>query len=315
LKKILLLAGIFLALCSSGRNLFAEEINLAIIYSDSLESTLRTIKGIRSAISLPNATFNYSEFYIGEHADSLDKRISNIQSTNPKLILTVGSPATRIIADRIKDRPIIFSAVLNPETSGFVKTLNSPGGNITGASLDIPADIQFKYFKRVIKGLNKIGVLYTAETENLIPPAKALAQALGLELQAIKINSEKEIPAALDNLNRTVQGFWSVADANIFTPSSTRFIILNTLRTGKPFMGFSKNMVESGALFALDYDYKDIGRQAGRIALEVLLGKPPSSIPVAVPGIIWFHYNEKTAKHISVVIPEDLASVAKAVYR
>jgi len=36
---------------------------------------------------------------------------------------------------------------------------------------------------------------------------------------------------------------------------------------------------------------------------------------VAVPGIIWFHYNEKTAKHISVTIPEDLAAVAKEVYR
>ncbi len=80
-------------------------------------------------------------------------------------------------------------------------------------------------------------------------------------------------------------------------------------------MGFSRNLVESGALFALDYDYKDIGRQAGKIALQVLSGKSPAAIPVAVPGIIWFHYNERTASHIKVKIPEELVAVAKEVYR
>ena len=80
-------------------------------------------------------------------------------------------------------------------------------------------------------------------------------------------------------------------------------------------MGFSRNLVESGALFALDFDYKDIGRQAGKIALKVLSGGSPSNISVAVPGIIWFHYNERTAKHINVEVPEDLIAIAKEVYR
>ncbi len=315
MKKIFFIGGILLSLLFIIEGLSAEEVKLAVVYSDSLETTLRTLKGIKSAVTIQNATLNFYDFFLPEHNDSLDKKVAEIKAVNPRLILTIGSAATRVVADRIKDKPIIFSAVLNPETSGFVKTLENPGGNITGSSLDIPADIQFKYYKRVIRNLSKIGVLYTSETENLIPPAKALAKALGLELQAIKIASEKEIPEALDKLNRSVDGFWSVADPGIFSPSSTKFILLNTLRNGKPFMGFSKNMVESGALFALDYDYKDIGRQAGRIAMEVLSGKPPASIPVAVPGIIWFHYNEKTAKHISVTIPEDLASVAKEVYR
>jgi putative ABC transport system substrate-binding protein len=315
LKRLLLCALLVPFLCLLAKDVSAQEIKLAIVFSDSLETTLRTIKGIKSGITLQNATTSFVEFYCPAQSDSIEQKIAELSRLNPKLILTIGSYATQIVSNRIKDKPIIFSSVLNPEVSGFVKSLTTPGGNITGASLDIPPDIQFKYFKRVIKGLKKVGVLYTNETENMIPPATALAKAAGLELIAIKITGEKEIPAALEKLNRSVDGFWSVADANLFSPSSTRFILLNTLRNGKPFMGFSKNMVESGALFALDYDYKDIGRQAGRIALEVLAGRHPSTIPVAVPGIIWFHYNEKTAKHISIVIPDDLAAVAKEVYR
>jgi len=276
---------------------------------------MRTIKGITSTIERQYENAVFSEFILTDGGPAIDQQVDKIRRLNPRMVLTVGSFATKAISDRIKDRPIIFSAVLNPETSGFVHSLNNPGGNITGASLDIPPDIQFKYFKQVIKDLRSVGVLYTAETQNLIPPAKALASAANLKLYAVQVHSEKDIPKALDSLNPLVDGYWSVADAKIFSPRSTRFILLNTLRSGKPFMGFSKNLVESGALFGLDYDYKDIGRQTGKIAIEVISGKSPSTIPVAVPGIIWFHYNEKTAKHIDIEIPDELVAVAKEVYK
>jgi len=309
-----ILAAIFI-IALLGVDVYCQPIKLAVAYSDSLKSTLRTVRGIKSTISRSYEAAVFEEFLLPSNASEIDRQIQSIKEYGPKLVLTVGSFATKAVSERIKNRPIIFSAVLNPETSGFVESLEHPGGNITGASLDIPPDIQFKYFKRVIADLKEIGVLYTDETANLIPPAKDLARRAGLELIAIKVNSEKDIPTALDSLSQAVDALWSVADFNIYSPHSTRFILLNTLRNGTPFMGFSKNMVESGALFALDYDYKDIGRQAGKIAIEVLSGKPPSQIPVAKPGIIWFHYNEKTAEHINVNIPDDLAAVAKEVYR
>lgn len=316
-KKLLffLLLFVFVLPIFATENASAGSIKLAVVYSDSLKSTLRTIKGIRSTISRHYSATVYYEHLLPSNRAEIEKQIEKIKKHDPRLILTIGSFATKIVSEQIKDKPIIFSAVLNPETSGFVQSLKRPGGNITGASLDIPSDIQFNYFKQVIKDIKNIGVLYTEETANLIPPAKKLAHAAGLELYAIKISSEKEIPNALDSLNHLADGLWSVADAGIFSPRSTRFIMLNTLRNAKPFMGFSRNIVQSGALFGLDYDYKDIGRQAGKIALEVLSGKPPAMIPVAVPGIIWFHYNEKTAKHINVKIPDALVAVAKEVYR
>ncbi len=317
IKKIVfyLLVSIFVFVFAMSENAGASSPKLAIVYSDSLKTTLRTIKGIRSAIDMHYDNVEYSIHLLTSDQNEINALISDIINLDPKLILTIGSFATKVISDQIKNKPVIFSAVLNPETSGFVNSLDRPGGNITGASLDIPPDIQFKYYKQVIKNLKRIGVLYTDETANLIPPAKTLAAAAGLELYAVRVTSEKDIPSALDSLNQIVDGFWSVADPGIYSPRSTRFILLNTLRNAKPFMGFSKNLVESGALFALDYDYKDIGRQAGKIALEVLTGKPPAIIPVAVPGIIWFHYNEKTASHIKIEIPDALVAVAKEVYR
>jgi len=314
-KAIIYSFYLLMALALSGNHTQAADIKLAVVYSDSLKSTMRTIRGIKSTINKSPASCEFHEFLLTNNTADIESCIDDVENIRPRLILTVGSHATKAVSDRITDIPIIFSAVLNPETSGFVKSLQHPGGNSTGASLDIPFNIQFTYFKRVIQNLKTIGVLYTAETANLIPPAKALASAANLQLIAMEIKSEKEIPAALDHLNRQVDGIWSVADGGIFTPRSTRFILLNTLRNAKPLMGFSRNLVESGALFSLDYDYKDIGRQAGKIALRVIGGESPARIPVAVPGFIWFHYNEKTAKHINVNIPDDLVAVAKEVYK
>jgi putative ABC transport system substrate-binding protein len=80
-------------------------------------------------------------------------------------------------------------------------------------------------------------------------------------------------------------------------------------------MGFSRHVVESGALFALDFDYKAIGFQAGEIVKLVLAGQKPSAIPVTLADLVWFHYNEKTAEHVKVKIPDELVAVAKEVYR
>ena len=80
-------------------------------------------------------------------------------------------------------------------------------------------------------------------------------------------------------------------------------------------MGFSRNVVESGALFALDFDYKAVGKQAGAMVDSILRGIRPDEISVSTVDVIWFHYNEKTAKLIQIAMPDELVTVAKEVYR
>ena len=78
--------------------------------------------------------------------------------------------------------------------------------------MNIPADIQFTYFKKIIPNATKIGVLYTDHTESLIPPARVVAASLDIELVPIRVGTTKDVPVALDSLARTVDGIWSVAD-------------------------------------------------------------------------------------------------------
>lgn len=308
LVRAIILAGVFLQ-----TPVFAQRV--AIITTDTLTSTQRCVSGARSVIKGSFAEVAFQEFHVAYPSPKTQGSIDSILSFKPDLILTAGTAATDFAQRAFKNIPIVFSSVMYPIVEGFVESFNRPGGNITGASLSIPPKTQFEYFKMIVPNLKSVGVLYTENTASLIPQARQVAKNLNLELLAIKVSNEKELPAAFDSLARTVQGIWSLADPNLFNPQSTKFILMNALRRGIPLMGFSRNVVESGALFALDFDYKAVGRQAGEIAGQILKGAHADNISVTTPDIIWFHYNEKTAQHINVSIPSELVAVAKEVYR
>jgi putative ABC transport system substrate-binding protein len=294
-------------------NVKAQKI--AIISTDTLNYTQRSITGVKSVIraKIPNITI--IDILLSQQESQNSRIADSIHSFKPNLVISIGSDATQFAKDNFKDISIVFSSVMYPVVSGFVESFNRPGGNITGASLSIPTSMQFEYFKSIIPNLKRIGVLYTENTASLIPPSKAVAKEHGMELEAFKVNNEKELPAKLDSLTAVADGVWSLADPNLFTPQSTKYILLNVLKRGKPLMGFSRILVESGALFAIDFDYKAVGRQAGDIALQILGGAKPGNISVTMPDIRWFHYNEKTAQRMAIKIPDSLIAIAKEVYR
>jgi putative ABC transport system substrate-binding protein len=282
---------------------------------DSLTSTNRTLQGSRKVIQAEHADADFRTYLIGNDNAQNKTIIDSVSAQKPSLILTVGTAATEFAQRNFTSTPIVFSAVTYPVLSGFVSSMNSPGGNLTGASLNIPFDIQFKYFLEVVPNLKRVGVLYTKGTAALITQATVVAREIGIELVSIRVDDLKELPKALDDLAASTQAIWTVADPDLFDPRSTKFLLLNALRKGLPVMGFSRHVVESGALFALDFDYKAIGMQAGEIANRVIAGTAPATIPVTVADIIWFHYNENTAERINIKIPDELVAVAKEVYR
>lgn len=305
------ISGIFTASAHSQ----IDNPHISVFTSDSLVSTTRTLSGAKKIIlqSYPDASFD--EYLLSQELKSDSNLVNLCRKNGTDIILTIGTSATKFAKENFHDLPIVFSGVLYPALSGFIESSEHPGQNITGASLDIPLDVQFSYFKQIVPDLKRIGVLYTENTAPLIPSAKVVAQQLGLTLVPRLIKEQKELPAALDSLAKVTQGLWSVADPELFDPQSTRYILKTTLRKMIPFMGFSRHVVESGALFALDFDYKAIGIQAGELINKLIEGTNLTELHVTTTDVIYFHYNEKTAKHIKVIIPKDLVAIAKEVYR
>jgi len=52
----------------------------------------------------------FSEYLLTSDQAQIEIQISDAVSSDPKLFLTVGSFATKIVSDRVKDRPIILTS-------------------------------------------------------------------------------------------------------------------------------------------------------------------------------------------------------------
>ncbi|MDP2960742.1 MAG: ABC transporter substrate-binding protein [candidate division Zixibacteria bacterium] len=288
-------------------------LTIQVIKSGELKAYEEAYSGFQKVLRENLKEVQFQEYVLKSKSDENEKILKQIDRT--ALILTLGTEATKFASNRIKDRPIIFCMVLDPVGSGLVESLAPSGNNLSGSSLYIPVKMQLEKFKLLVPNLKNLGVLYTSETEGKVKKAEVVAKSLGINLVSVKITSEREIPQSLEYLKEQTQGLWSVPDGTIFSPSSTEQLLLFTLRNGIPFMGLSSVYVRAGALFALDCDYEDRGKQAGEIALLVLSGKPPSEISIARPRKTYLFLNQRTADRIGLMISESLLTIAEEIIR
>jgi putative ABC transport system substrate-binding protein len=285
--------------------------SIAIIYSDSTKQTLRTISGLESKLRESQSDREIKTYFLtgaGENQKPI------IVAANPELLVTIGSSSTAFADRAFPNLPIVFAKVLNPIESGFIQSWEQPGSHITGAALDIPAELQLRKFQAMLPGLKKIGVICTKRTYRLVEEARKAAVTLGIQVVSYELTSAKELPVAVDSLCRSVDGIWTVADEELATPQFIRFALLESLRNRIPVMGFNQTFVESGALFCLEADYKYVGIQAAEIAIKILSGSDPAKTKATVSEINYLYLNLKTSKLLNINLPAELVGVAKETY-
>lgn len=279
---------------------------IAVIKTRAAEPYDLAFKGLRRTLKEKGIDAQIEEFLLAEDGQGKDAQLAELRKKNPQLVVTLGSAATERASKAIKDIPVLFCMALNPMASGFIRSMNASGNNLTGASLDIPPQVQFESIRSVVPGAKRIGVIYNPQiTEIVVQQARKAAKEMGLELFAVPVTSSDKVPDALRTLENNVDALWSVADSTTFTSASMEFIFLHTLRNKIPFMGLSPAFVKAGALMALAIDYQEVGAQCGGLATRILSGETPGSLPITTPQKVVLHVNLKTAETIGLKIPPE----------
>lgn len=239
--------------------------------------------------------------------------LAQIRRASPVLIITVGSLATAVVLAQDWSVPVLFSMVLYPAQSGF---LDKRARGVTGASLDVPLELQFHTLRRLLPDARRVGVLYhLAETGSIIEAARTAAPREGLELDARSVEDPGAALAALTELMEHVDVLWTVADSHVFTQQTTSAMILAALRRRIPIFGLSAAQVRTGALAALSCDYADVGTQTAEIALRILHGERAADIPPSVPRKFSLALNLKTAEHLGIPLTPSIKSEAGEVVK
>jgi ABC-type uncharacterized transport system substrate-binding protein len=160
----------------------SEEKRIVIVKSSESPFFQAAAEGVKKEIRKGNVDPVFIEYNLSLESPHKNQ-INRIRELNPDLIVTIGSKSTAFLSEHIRDVPIVFSAVLNPISSGFARSMRSAGGNLTGASLDIPIRTQLEKFKLIVPGLQKVGVICTYDSEPVVQEAKRVCREIGLEAE------------------------------------------------------------------------------------------------------------------------------------
>jgi len=288
---------------------------VAIILTKSLKPYNEALLGFKEELSRSGLELSFYEFDLDAAKDNLDELINKISGLNPDLIFSIGTESTLFAKINLGKFPLVFSMVLDPIKNGIIESFAAPGKNITGVSLDVPIEAQFRKLKEALPGVRRVGVLYEVGNQKLLKEVNAAAQKTGFSIVAKPVRSEAEVPQMIEVLTKEADTVWAQPDALIYNVNSASHIILTLIKSKVPFMAFSFSYVKAGALMAMESDYDSIGKQSARIAKEVLAGKSPELIPVEAPENVSLAVNQRIADLIGVKITANILKESKNVYK
>lgn len=220
----------------------------------------------------------------------------------PSVVVTLGAAATRAAAPAAV--PLVACLVLSPE-------LVRDRPESSAVTLEFPLEEQLRWVRRLLPDRTVVGILFDPkENGERVAAARAAAAELGLELVTREVPSPQELPLALKNFDQRAQLLLGIPDGVVLSPETAKTLIVFSLQNRIPLAGPSEPWVKAGALYALERDYVDLGRQCGE---QVLAGVTRSNT-VVTPRKVLHAINLGTMRAMKIEIPAALVDAAAARY-
>ena len=143
-----------------------------------------------------NITIAY-RYAVGE-LDRLPSLAEELVGLPVEVLVVSSTPAVLAAKHATTTIPIIMTNVGDPVGEGLVVSLARPGGNITGLTA-LARDLSGKrleLLKETIPGLPRVGVLWDPRSQGaarFFQETEAAAWALGVQLQALEVQSPEEV--------------------------------------------------------------------------------------------------------------------------
>jgi putative ABC transport system substrate-binding protein len=275
---------------------------IAILKSAELPYYEQAVRGFKAGLSTATKVQEYS--LDGQLARGRDIGKS-LRASPPDLILAVGLKAAIAAKLEIFDTPVVFCLVLNPETHGL------PASNMIGIALRIPPDTQLTALRSILPNRRRVGVLYDEEHNGrFIHEARHAAKQQGLELVAVAIRGQDDIPHAVRELLPKIDALWLIQDQTVISESAIPFFLESTLDAKVPLFTFSTTLVQQGALGALVVDAWTVGQQAARVALSRLKEPHIAAKSMQAPEHPQLALNVNSAEYLGLSLADEVIRLA-----
>jgi putative ABC transport system substrate-binding protein len=233
------------------------------------------------------------------------------------MILAISTPSAQDAAAATKEIPILFAAVTDPVAGGLVKSLEVPGGTVSGTTDKSPVPSQIALILEILPGVKKLGTVFNSGEVNSVVSVNEMeveAAKKGIALVKAPATSSAAVKAAAESLVGTVDAIHIPTDNTVVLAIES---VVKVAQDNKiPLFAADVDSVARGAIAALALDYYKLGRQTGAMARKILEGKAKiSALPVEHQKDLQLHINPGQAEKMGVKLPDSMMKRAAKVIK
>jgi putative ABC transport system substrate-binding protein len=256
------------------------------------------------------------ERYSGEgRASHYADLARDVVSRNPDVIISIGTNEFTLDFKAATTTIPIVGMFAVPVEAGIVASLARPGGNITGVSVDVGREQwekRVQMLQQVVPQATRLGFLQLREAREKWGLPKEQSNWMGVTWVGPALNhpiDEAEYRRVFAGLIQDRAEGILVTDEDVHV-TNVKLIVELAEKSRLPAIYPFKLFVEAGGLMSYGTDVSVWGYNIADIVGQILKGARPSEIPIRQPTKFELVINLKTAKALSLTIPDKLLSVA-----
>ena len=275
-------------------------------------------EGLTKAGFVEGRNLRIEERWARSNYDALPALAAELVAMGVVVIAATGDVASARAAQRASSTvPVVFTIGGDPVRFGLVKSLNRPGGHVTGIlfNQNVLGAKRVELLREIAPNVSRVALLMNPTNPNVDVErmdAEAGARKLGLETVTVNARNEREIDTAFEQLlGAKADGIITATDP--ITLDRREQIVAFANRNKLPVVGFVRQFAAVGGLLSYGPSISWMYRQAGDYVGQILKGANPAELPVLQPTQFELVINLKTANAFGLTVPLTLQAAASEV--
>jgi len=320
-RDFLITAGALLAAPFAGAQQVAKIARLGFL-RNSPAAHLREafLEGLRDLGYIEGGNLLIEYRYADGKLDRFPALAVELVALRVEVIVALTTPAAQAAKRATGTIPIVFAGAGDPVTSGLVRSLARPGGNVTGLSSLNPELVGkcLQQLKQAVPGVSRVAVLWHPGglgerlEKDMLNEAESAAPAVGIRLQIVKAREIAEFDRAFRDITEANADALTVLPSIMFNSEAKRLADL-AIKNRLPAVFQFREYVDAGGLMAYGASLADLTRRSATYVDKILKGAKPAELPVEQPTKFELVINLKTVKALGLTIPPSVLARADEV--
>jgi putative tryptophan/tyrosine transport system substrate-binding protein len=289
--------------------------------ADTFESEANSFRGgLKETKYTENQNVEVEYRWGNNKVDRLPALAADLVGRHVAVIVAGGPPAVLAARTATSTIPIVAAFGSDPVKLGLAKSLNRPGGNVTGATA-VTTELVSKrvgLLCEVIPQETTVAYLNPGPRQSFPATAQMTSdfltatKALHRKIVILEVDDERDFEAAFQSLIRQGAGALVIA-SSVFFDTYDKTLASLAFQHAIPAIYQRRDFVQAGGMMSYSPKWDDVFRAAGRYAGQILKGAKPAELPFQESNSFELAINLKTAKTLGLTVPPGILSIADEV--